>query len=279
MGWCEELGLKILLDLHGTPGSQNGFDNSGRRGDVNWNGHSNIERTLTILDKMAQMLKSWILDGTMSTSTLYGIELVNEPYGTYEDVWITCRDDFFIRGYEVIRETFPDPNEVRVSIQQAFRNSSDFYGYMPESEGFFGVSLDMHIYHGFGYFWNHITEPHPNAWQTHLDGACAYIDEVSQQTLDTFTGEFSLALTNCQKYVEDGYANPYIPPFIEDPESVCGFYNSNWSTYTDEYKDFLKAFMLAQLDGAETGKIFVTNVTFEPSMLFLANMQSQPFIV
>ncbi len=34
--WADEIGLKILLDLHGAPGSQNGFDNSGRRGDVHW---------------------------------------------------------------------------------------------------------------------------------------------------------------------------------------------------------------------------------------------------
>ncbi len=34
--WANEIGLKILLDLHGAPGSQNGFDNSGRRGDILW---------------------------------------------------------------------------------------------------------------------------------------------------------------------------------------------------------------------------------------------------
>lgn len=36
--WCQELGLKALLDLHAGPGSQNGFDNSGRRGDIGWEG-------------------------------------------------------------------------------------------------------------------------------------------------------------------------------------------------------------------------------------------------
>ena len=47
--WCDEIGLKFLLDLHGAPGSQNGFDNSGRRGEVNWvpaegDDHSNVDR-------------------------------------------------------------------------------------------------------------------------------------------------------------------------------------------------------------------------------------------
>ncbi len=32
--WCEEIGLKIILDLHGAPGSQNGMDHSGKKGKV-----------------------------------------------------------------------------------------------------------------------------------------------------------------------------------------------------------------------------------------------------
>jgi len=36
IGWARNHGLKVLIDLHGAPGSQNGFDNSGRRGDELW---------------------------------------------------------------------------------------------------------------------------------------------------------------------------------------------------------------------------------------------------
>lgn len=34
--WAEDSGIKVLLDLHGGPGGQNGFDNSGRRGYIHW---------------------------------------------------------------------------------------------------------------------------------------------------------------------------------------------------------------------------------------------------
>lgn len=34
------------------------------------------------------------------------------------------------------------------------------------------------------------------------------------------------------------------------------YYNSDWSTYDDEYKQFLRDFFLAQLDSAEAGKGF-----------------------
>ncbi len=36
IGWAGNHGLKVLIDLHGAPGSQNGFDNSGRRGSELW---------------------------------------------------------------------------------------------------------------------------------------------------------------------------------------------------------------------------------------------------
>ena len=66
MGWCEELGLKVLIDLHAAPGSQNGFDNSGKRGPIDWfnpDDHSNIDRTLTALDIAAELMASWIEEG------------------------------------------------------------------------------------------------------------------------------------------------------------------------------------------------------------------------
>lgn len=34
--WCRDLGLHVVLDLHCAPGSQNGFDNSGRKGEVHF---------------------------------------------------------------------------------------------------------------------------------------------------------------------------------------------------------------------------------------------------
>ena len=36
IGWARSAGLKVMLDIHGVPGSQNGFDNSGRKGAINW---------------------------------------------------------------------------------------------------------------------------------------------------------------------------------------------------------------------------------------------------
>jgi hypothetical protein len=37
-------------------------------------------------------------------------------------------------------------------------------------------------------------------------------------------------------------------------ESACKYYNSDFTTYSQEYKDFLKNFFLAQIDSFEYGK-------------------------
>ena len=71
---------------------------------------------------------------------------------------------------------FPE-DDIFVSIQQAFRPASDFYGYLPYP-GAKSVSLDMHVYHGFDPYWTNMTEK-PNAWPNHLQGACDYIQEVN----------------------------------------------------------------------------------------------------
>ena len=37
-------------------------------------------------------------------------------------------------------------------------------------------------------------------------------------------------------------------------ESACNYYNSDYTTFNQEYKDFLKKYFLAQIDGFEYGK-------------------------
>jgi glucan 1,3-beta-glucosidase len=46
LGWAEQLQLRVLVDLHGAPGSQNGHDNSGHTGPIQWNTPANINRTV-----------------------------------------------------------------------------------------------------------------------------------------------------------------------------------------------------------------------------------------
>ena len=75
------------------------------------------------------------------------------------------------------------------------------------------VLLDYHEYQCFGSYWNDLADQ-PEGWLTHLEGSCNHGTDVETSTLTTVTGEFSLAVTDCQKYLNGGYADPYIPPGI-----------------------------------------------------------------
>ena len=51
-------------------------------------------------------------------------------------------------------------------------------------------------------------------------------------------------------------------------KKIFRYYNSNWATYDDDYKEFLRLFFLAQIDGFEAGGT---------SMYILSNCQTSHF--
>ena len=123
--------VQVLLDLHGAPGSQNGFDNSGKRGEIRWHKDGNPERTIVILGKVADLIKSWLDAGKVQPGTIAGLELMNEPWGIYPDLWEILRDSWHYEAYDKIRNVFPNPADLTITVQQAFRGYADWHDYMP----------------------------------------------------------------------------------------------------------------------------------------------------
>ena len=52
----------------------------------------------------------------------------------------------------------------------------------------------------------------PEGWSTHLQGACDYGFKIEASKHPSFVGEFSLEVTDCQKYLDGGMGFPYVPP-------------------------------------------------------------------
>ena len=70
--WAKRWGLKILIDLHTTPGGQNGYDNGGIVGVCKWHTErENVLFTLRVLERLAARYAD--------RTELFGIEPVNEP--------------------------------------------------------------------------------------------------------------------------------------------------------------------------------------------------------
>lgn len=76
-GWARKHELKVMVDVHGAPGSQNGFDNSGRRNLYGAPRFLNEQGSGELMQHVIRSLYQMINDGLQDT--VVGVEIVNEP--------------------------------------------------------------------------------------------------------------------------------------------------------------------------------------------------------
>jgi len=169
--------LKVILDLHGAPGSQNGWDHSGRAGDIGWHKNpNNIKETIRVLGTFAQRYGNH--------PALYGIELLNEP------IWkipIAVLKEFYQNAYSEIRKHAG--TDVAVVIHDSFRAMA-WQNFMKQPH-YSNVIIDTHLYQSFG------EEDKQRNAQEQLIFALQRKDTLEQmqrEELPTFVGEWSLAL-------------------------------------------------------------------------------------
>lgn len=97
--WAKKYGLKVIIDIHGAPGSQNGFDNSGRRGSIHWHDDEsgdNVKRTKKVLQTMIDDFAKW-------SDTVTAIELLNEPAGFIGQKMVDTVKQYYYDGYGQVR--------------------------------------------------------------------------------------------------------------------------------------------------------------------------------
>lgn len=125
-------GLGVLLDLHGAPGSQNGWDHSGHAGDMAWPYKPEyIAQTLDVVEALSAHCRRY--------PNLVGFELLNEPRW---DVPIDTLKSYYQEGYARVRKHLSA--SVAVVIHDGFR-STEWSGFMQEPD-FQNVLLDTHQY-------------------------------------------------------------------------------------------------------------------------------------
>ena len=132
---AQQNGLKVLLDLHGAPGSQNGWDHSGNSGTLGWHtSPQNIQQTLRVLEALAKRYGKH--------PALGGIELLNEPRW---DVPIDILKTFYQDAYKRIRPH--TGKRIPIVIHDAFR-PFEWKNFMTEPE-YSNVLLDTHLYQAY----------------------------------------------------------------------------------------------------------------------------------
>ncbi|KAI9226312.1 MAG: glycoside hydrolase superfamily [Piptocephalis tieghemiana] len=203
--WAGKYGIKVFVELHAAPGSQNGNDHSGRRGKINWVGNEdNVERTSRVVKQLAQ-----VLSAPGIVEHLAGVGLINEPVlrnGTEVQDRVTL-EAYYEVTYERVRRHLP---ETPVVLDTAFQPLRSWETFMQEEEeeeegegegegkeGNHSLFMDTHLYQVFD------AASLDLDLNGHMKAACDWSPEL-KRTLDykpAIVGEWSLAMTDCAQWL------------------------------------------------------------------------------
>lgn len=265
--WARKYGLRVNLDLHGAPGSQNGWNHSGHQGLIGWlngtDGTLNGQRTIEIHDQLSQFFTQPRYKNIIA---LYG--LVNEPRMTFlvtstvmtwsQNAITTIRGN----GYDGL-----------IVVGDGFMGLENWKGLLP---GDANVVLDAHQYVIFN------TEQIVLNHHDKLNFACGGWTSQAKGSVNTNTGfgptifgEWSQADTDCATYLNNvgvgsrwegtlnmvdtpggattGSVLTPTCPTDNNPRCSCTQANADASSYSAEYKQWLKQFAEAQMDSFDYG--------------------------
>ncbi|PWN43936.1 glycoside hydrolase [Ceraceosorus guamensis] len=107
--WAQKYNLSVMIDLHTAPGSQNGYDNSGKGSNGNlgqsiieWHRNStNFLRTLSALKTLTEE----VVNTEEFGGIVKAIEVMNEPHTGKDAIPISLLALFFSESYNAIRST------------------------------------------------------------------------------------------------------------------------------------------------------------------------------
>ncbi|KAI1814873.1 glycoside hydrolase family 5 protein [Poronia punctata] len=259
--WARKYGLRVNLDLHALPGSQNGWNHSGRQGPIGWlngtNGDLNAQRSLDVHDRLS---KFFAQDRYKNIVTFYG--LANEPQMVRLSAEAVTK--WTSDAYNLIRDNGLEANVV---FADGFMGLTNWHGSLT---GHPGLILDVHQYVIFN---NGLIQL---SHQEKIKYACDGWTEQAEESQNPATGfgptmfaEWSQADTDCAKYLTNvGWGNRWAGTYdsgnastqaltpkcpTTDDRCTCEGANASVSDYSDAYKKFLRMFAEAQMTSFEKG--------------------------
>jgi glucan 1,3-beta-glucosidase len=259
--YARQNGLRVNLDMHGAPGSQNGWNHSGRQGDIGWlngpDGDKNAQRWLDIHHKLSVFFAQKRYKNVV---TMYG--LVNEPRMVDLDT-----DKVLKWTQKAIDQIRKDGITGILVFGDGFMGLDNWQGKL---QGNNDLLLDVHQYVIFNI--DQLKLKHSDK----LNFACNAWTQQSKRSMDTTTGfgptmcgEWSQADTDCTQYINNvnqgtrwegtfdtnNASTSIIVPQCPagDATCKCASATADASTYTDAYKKFLYQFAIAQIQAFEAG--------------------------
>ncbi|KII94290.1 glycoside hydrolase family 5 protein [Plicaturopsis crispa FD-325 SS-3] len=243
VNWASNHGLKVIIDLHGVPGSQNGFDNSGHRISFpQWHTNAtNVARSNEVIKRIVSMFGSQV-------ETVATIAPLNEPAGYDGDAVLKTVKQYWLDSYGNIRNPPGGGSSNTVElIHDAFQPLSYWKGW--ETSGFEGVAMDTHIYQIFSDDAEHMS------YQQHIQTACGTQGDLSSFDLWVIVGEWTSAANDCAKYLNGrGIGSRYDGSYSGSSKvGSCNGLTGSAKSFSASYKTFLRQFWEAQVISYEKG--------------------------
>ncbi|KAL1960383.1 hypothetical protein VTO42DRAFT_8343 [Malbranchea cinnamomea] len=267
--YCRKYGLRVCLDMHGVPGSQNGWNHSGRSGVANWlngtDGELWGQRSLDVHNQLSQFFAQ---PRYKNVITMYGLanevmmlRLEIEPVLEWTKKAAEIVEKNGMKQYIVFADGFLRLSKWKTMLQDTGYN----------------LLLDTHQYTIFN------TDLIKKGHQEKLEFVCEGWTDLISESNDketgwgpTICGEWSQADTDCAKFLnnvgvgtrwEGTYRDPsgkggmvltpHCAAASEDSNSDrpcrCDKANADPSEYPEEYKTFLKTYAEAQISAFEKG--------------------------
>jgi glucan 1,3-beta-glucosidase len=135
--WARQTGLKVVIDLHGAPKSQNGFDHSGHRSDApGWGDSDSLSYTHVALRKIEEKYAVPLMQ-----DVVVAIQVLNEPFLLKLDKEMV--KNFYRDAYYNLREISDTP----VMLHDGFLDPAWMNGFLtPQDNGAKNVIVDHHEY-------------------------------------------------------------------------------------------------------------------------------------
>lgn len=264
--WATKYDLKIWIDLHGAPGSQNGFDNSGQRNfysDLGWLSNTQT-KALTIII-WHQMFDTFL----NVNDNIIGIEIINEPLVPKISLYDVTQS--YYEAFDMFKEKQSKNDETAFIIHDAFQPldhwnlelnpqyknvSNQYYNLTNVTYSAQTVWVDHHHYEVFTD--SQAQENQYNRITNILNYGHSINHEMKYHP--AIVGEWSGAITDCAKWVNglnvgaryDGsYYNTTLFSTQAELNGVCQSQNaiSEWS---EDYRTSVRQFIEAQLATYDT---------------------------
>ncbi|KAH9050687.1 glycoside hydrolase [Lactarius hengduanensis] len=229
--WARKYGIRINLDFHALPGSQNGWNHSGKLGSINVlngpMGYANAQRSLDYIRILAEFISQ---PQYKDVVTMLGP--TNEPQSP--TVGQDNLSRYYFQAYNNIREASGTGtgNGPMISYHDGFAGAANWAGFFP------GADLPCLL----------------TLTNLAVPGLLSMNDSMDAFGL-TVAGEFSNAINDCGTFVNGvGLGNRYDGTYKNDGNwpkvGSCDPW-VDYTTWSQDLKDSTKQFALASMDALQ----------------------------